>query len=282
MRQPLPMTLSSSSPAGEPDRLDKAAWRSIIARYQQPSAKRALWQLIRALVPYVLLWYAIYRALEVSLWLTIPNTSRALRPTNLRQTAAWMRNSRLHGSVAIAFAVGGSLLAVCSAAPLATDVQAEAREQARQLEEARDINVEARRNAQELRARIDDMHADITDRGLVLTLGDVLFGDNTAELNTAGSHRLDNVVGFLNRYPHRNAVIEGYDDSMGNDRYNRALSQRRADSVKIYLVRQGIGSNRLTVRGSGEESPVGDNGSATDQQNRHVEVVIEDQLTSSR
>ena len=185
-----------------------------------------------------------------------------------------MRDRRMRSNAAIALAVGGALLAACSAAPAGPG--AEARDQARQLEEARDINVEARRSAQARQAQIDELQADNTNRGLVLTLGDVLFGGNTAKLNTGGSHRLDKVVEFLNRYPQRKALIEGYDDSMGSGRHNRALPERRADAVKTYLVRKGISSQRLTVNGNDSGSPVGDNGSVADRQSRHVELVIED------
>src|SRR4030095_6947056 len=66
------MTIGSSSPAGAPDRMDKAAWGDIVARYQHSSTRRPLWQLATTLIPYFLLWYLIYHALEVSLWLTIP------------------------------------------------------------------------------------------------------------------------------------------------------------------------------------------------------------------
>ena len=107
--------------------------------------------------------------------------------------------------------------------------------------------------------------------------GDGLFGGNTAKLNAGGSDRLDKVVDFLNRNPQRTALIEGYDDSMGSDRHNRALPESRADAVKTYLVRKGISSKRLTVNGNDYAgSPVGDNGSAADLQNRYVELVIED------
>ena len=51
--------------------MDRAAWSSIVARYQRPSTKRALWQLASTLIPYFLLWYVIYHAVEVSLWLAI-------------------------------------------------------------------------------------------------------------------------------------------------------------------------------------------------------------------
>ena len=169
-----------------------------------------------------------------------------------------MRDSRMHRSAAFAVAVGGALLAACSAAPT-------------QPEGAQALAPPAT----VARAEAAVLQADITDRGLVLTLGDVLFGGNTAKLNTGGSHRLDKVVDFLNRYPQRKAAIEGYDDSMGSDQHNRALLERRADAVKTYLIRNGIGSERLTITGDDAGSPVGDNGSAADLQNRHVEVVIE-------
>jgi acyl-lipid omega-6 desaturase (Delta-12 desaturase) len=72
LREPTIMSISSSSTAGAQERLDQAAWRDVVARYQHSSTKRALWQLASTLIPYFLLWYVIARALEVSLWLTIP------------------------------------------------------------------------------------------------------------------------------------------------------------------------------------------------------------------
>jgi acyl-lipid omega-6 desaturase (Delta-12 desaturase) len=66
------MIIGNSSALSAPDRAGKAAWSDSLARYQRSSAKRALWQLATTLLPYFLLWYVIYHALEVSLWLTIP------------------------------------------------------------------------------------------------------------------------------------------------------------------------------------------------------------------
>src|SRR4051812_46439466 len=66
------MTINSPSAAGAPDHLDQTAWRDIVARYQRSSTKRALWQLISTLIPYFLLWYLIFHAAAISLWLTIP------------------------------------------------------------------------------------------------------------------------------------------------------------------------------------------------------------------
>ena len=66
------MTIKIVNAAGAPRRVDQAAWRDIVARYQRSSTKRALWQLLSTLIPYFLLWYLIYHASAISLWLTIP------------------------------------------------------------------------------------------------------------------------------------------------------------------------------------------------------------------
>lgn len=161
---------------------------------------------------------------------------------------------------------------------------AAAEDQKRAADVARDATADAQRNTQELQKQIDDMQAKVTERGLVLTLGDVLFSSGTAELNTGSNSNLAKLAGFMNRYPERTALIEGHTDSVGTEDYNQGLSQRRADAVKSYLIGQGINSTRLAASGKGKNSPVADNHSATGrQQNRRVEVVIENNnLTSAR
>jgi len=141
----------------------------------------------------------------------------------------------------------------------------------------------AARQAAELQAQIDLLQARPTDRGLVLTLGDVLFISGHAELRSGASGALDKLVSFLNRYPDRSAVIEGYTDSVGTEAYNQGLSQRRADAVRSYLIAQGIASGRLDASGKGESHPVADNASAEGrQQNRRVEVVISNPAVALR
>jgi outer membrane protein OmpA-like peptidoglycan-associated protein len=141
----------------------------------------------------------------------------------------------------------------------------------------------AQRNTEEMQRQIAALQAKVTDRGLVLTLGDVLFTTGTATLNSGANKQLEKLAAFLNKYPERTTLIEGYTDSVGTDEFNQGLSQRRADAVKSYLTGQGIAANRLTATGRGENSPVGDNTSATGrQQNRRVEVLIENQLVSAR
>ncbi len=140
---------------------------------------------------------------------------------------------------------------------------------------ARDVTANAQRDSAEMQKQIDELQAKVTDRGLVLTLGDVLFSSGTSRLNRGGNGHLVKLAAFLNKYPERNVLIEGYTDSIGSEDYNQGLSQRRADAVKSYLTDNGILAVRITASGKGEDSPVGDNATATGrQQNRRVEVVI--------
>jgi outer membrane protein OmpA-like peptidoglycan-associated protein len=135
----------------------------------------------------------------------------------------------------------------------------------------------------EMQRQIEALQAKVTDRGLVLTLGDVLFMSGQADLKTAASVNLNKLVTFLNQYPTRTVMIEGFTDSVGTDDYNLALSQRRADSVKSYLTRQGIDTARLTASGKGESEPLGGNDTSMGrQQNRRVAVIIENPPTASR
>jgi outer membrane protein OmpA-like peptidoglycan-associated protein len=161
--------------------------------------------------------------------------------------------------------------------------RADSAEQKLAAEEARgaanDAQVAAmmsERQAAELQRQIDELNARPTDRGLVVTLGDVLFVSGQADLKGSATGNLNKLAAFLNEYPSRTVVIEGHTDSVGSEDYNQGLSQRRADSVKTYLVGQGIGSARLAAAGKGENAPVAVNDSAAGrQQNRRVEVIID-------
>jgi outer membrane protein OmpA-like peptidoglycan-associated protein len=137
--------------------------------------------------------------------------------------------------------------------------------------------------SERLQRQIDDLQAKETDRGLVLTLGDVLFETDKAQLKSGATANLNKLVMFLNNYPNRTVLIEGYTDSVGSDDYNQGLSSRRAESVQSYLVGQGIDRGRLTASGLGESAPVADNESATGRQlNRRVEVIISNPDLASR
>ncbi len=140
----------------------------------------------------------------------------------------------------------------------------------------------AEQQAIELKRQLEVLQARPTDRGLVLTLGDTLFATGKSELKSGATANLDRVMAFMNQYPARTAAIEGFTDSMGSDEFNQELSQRRADSVRNYLVGRGVGATRLTAAGRGESAPVADNDSAAGrQQNRRVEVVISQPVTGA-
>lgn len=141
---------------------------------------------------------------------------------------------------------------------------------------ARNDAASARSDADELQKQIDALQAEATDRGLVLTLGDVLFATGRSEVKVGATSNLNKLVAFLNKYPDRKVQIEGYTDNVGSEDSNQGLSQRRAESVRSYLVQQGISSARLSAIGMGEGQPVADNGTQSGrQQNRRVVAVIE-------
>jgi outer membrane protein OmpA-like peptidoglycan-associated protein len=126
-----------------------------------------------------------------------------------------------------------------------------------------------------LQAELDALKAKPTDRGLVLTLGDVLFDTGKAELNPGAARNLDQLVQFLTDHPERHVEIDGYTDSVGTDSFNLDLSQRRADTVRSVLVNHGIESSRVVSRGYGKEYSVASNADSGGRQlNRRVEIVI--------
>ncbi len=137
---------------------------------------------------------------------------------------------------------------------------------------------EARR--QELAEQIALLQARTTERGIVLTLGDVLFATGSANLKAGSIGNLDRLVTFLDKYSDRTALIEGHTDNVGSNASNEELSLRRAESVRGYLTAKGIAASRLASSGKGEMQPVTENESAAGrQQNRRVEVVIQNEPT---
>ncbi|TBW47757.1 OmpA family protein [Marinobacter halodurans] len=143
-------------------------------------------------------------------------------------------------------------------------------------EDAAEAAALAMQQEAEYQSQIAALQAEVTDRGVVLTLGDVLFATGSAKLQGGASSNLNRLVDFLNQYPDRNAQIEGHTDNVGSADYNQRLSQDRADSVRHYLTQQGIASQRLSTSGLGMDRPVANNDTPTGrQQNRRVEIIIE-------
>jgi outer membrane protein OmpA-like peptidoglycan-associated protein len=129
--------------------------------------------------------------------------------------------------------------------------------------------------AARLQAEVAELKAKQTDRGLVLTFGDVLFDTGKATLNSGSGLKLDQLAQFLTEHPDRRVQIEGFTDSTGSDAFNQALSEQRADAVKAALMSRGIDPSRISTEGYGKEFPVASNNdSGGRQMNRRVEVVI--------
>lgn len=164
----------------------------------------------------------------------------------------------------------------------ARKAEAEAAEQRADeaLSEARKERKEAelaRQRAEQLAKRVNELEARQTERGLVLTLGDVLFDFNEATLKPGGERAVSELTKFLKEYPERTVMIEGFTDSIGSESYNKELSRRRADAVRMELNANGISSGRIQIRGYGESFPVASNNNeAGRQRNRRVEVIISD------
>jgi outer membrane protein OmpA-like peptidoglycan-associated protein len=135
----------------------------------------------------------------------------------------------------------------------------------------------AQAQAQSLQAALADLQARPTDRGMVVTMGDLLFDTGSAHLNPGGLRVVDHLVQFMNAYPQRRVSIEGFTDSVGSANANQVLSERRADAVRLALIDRGIDPARLEARGYGEAYPVASNANpAGRQMNRRVEIVISD------
>jgi outer membrane protein OmpA-like peptidoglycan-associated protein len=139
---------------------------------------------------------------------------------------------------------------------------------------------QAEKDAQAVRERLKDqlnlilMTRD-TARGLIVNMSDVLFDTAQATLKPGAKEKLAKVSGILLAYPTLHVTVEGHTDSIGGDEYNLQLSQRRADSVRAYLVSNGISPANIESHGMGKDNPVATNDTAAGrQQNRRVEMVV--------
>ncbi len=136
----------------------------------------------------------------------------------------------------------------------------------------------AEEQTRKLEAQIAELQATKSERGLVITLGDVLFDTGKSELRSGAQYTIDKLTAFLAEYPTRNVMIEGFTDSTGTVEYNQRLSERRAEAVQTALTAKGLDSGRLMTRGYGVEFPVANNETAEGRQlNRRVEVIISDE-----
>ncbi|HEV2323119.1 MAG TPA: OmpA family protein [Terracidiphilus sp.] len=112
-------------------------------------------------------------------------------------------------------------------------------------------------------------------RGLIVSMSDVLFDTGRYSLKPEAREKLAKVAGILIAYPGLLIEVGGYTDNVGGDAMNQTLSENRADSVRNYLVQQGVGVGSVSAKGFGNTEPVASNDtSAGRQQNRRVELVV--------
>ena len=143
----------------------------------------------------------------------------------------------------------------------------------------------AEARAASLQRQLAALEALKTDRGMVITLGDVLFEFNRAEVKASAQTRMAQLADFLRQYPDRRVSIEGHTDNIGTAAYNNELSQRRAEAIRSQLIGLGIASERISTVGYGKDFPVASNDTDTNRAiNRRVEVVISEpgQMVRSR
>jgi outer membrane protein OmpA-like peptidoglycan-associated protein len=141
------------------------------------------------------------------------------------------------------------------------------------LAEREQAVAEARKLQEELAA----LQAEKTARGMVMTLGDVLFATAKADLLPGAMDTIQRLSAFMGQYPEKTLLIEGHTDSVGSDEYNQGLSERRAMAVKVALEGHGVDPMRISTQGFGKTRPIADNGSDAGRlKNRRVEIVIRD------
>lgn len=154
-----------------------------------------------------------------------------------------------------------------------------------QKEQAQVATADAQRQADEARARnavleeqLASLAAKKTERGLVITLGDVLFGTDLSRLNAQGMQMAQRLADVLKTNPARKVLVEGFADSTGTSEHNQALSERRAIAVRSALLELGVAGERVAIRGYGESMPVAANDTAQNRQlNRRVEIILSDE-----
>lgn len=144
-----------------------------------------------------------------------------------------------------------------------------------------EVRLEARTaEADAAKAQIAELlalNAQKTDRGMVITLGDILFSTDKAQLKPDGTRNVQKLGDFLTKYPQNKVSVEGHTDSVGTNSYNQDLSDRRAYSVRSALTDMGISNDRVATHGYGEEFPVASNNNAESRQlNRRVEIILSD------
>jgi outer membrane protein OmpA-like peptidoglycan-associated protein len=153
--------------------------------------------------------------------------------------------------------------------------QAQAADAQAQAQMAQQQSAQLAERSARLEAILVELHAQKTERGMVVTIGDVLFDTDRAELNANGVATVRKLAEVMAQNPDRSVLVEGFTDSTGSTAHNKDLSERRAASVAQALTGLGVPRERVATRGYGEGYPVASNDSASTRQlNRRVEIVL--------
>jgi outer membrane protein OmpA-like peptidoglycan-associated protein len=203
----------------------------------------------------------------------IANAARERDRVQLEARTAEAERARREAAAANAQAAAASAQ-VATAQQQAQDAQAQAQaaqQQAAQL---------AERTAR-LEATLSELHAQKTERGMVVTIGDVLFATDRAELNANGMATVRKLAEVMMQNPDRTVLVEGFTDSTGSHAHNQQLSERRAQAVAQALTSLGVPRQRVATRGYAEAYPVAANDTASNRQlNRRVEIVLSNEGAS--
>lgn len=174
-------------------------------------------------------------------------------------------------------------------AELQSQRDAQAAAQAQQAaDQAKQAAAQAELEKQQLRAALLDQFNRIlpttdTPRGLKANLSDVLFATGKYELQPAAREALAKFTGIVLTHPGLHMQVDGYTDSTGSDDFNQTLSENRANSVRSYLIGQGLDPSSIAAMGYGKSNPVASNDTAAGrQQNRRVEIVISGEIIGTQ
>jgi outer membrane protein OmpA-like peptidoglycan-associated protein len=159
----------------------------------------------------------------------------------------------------------------------------QAKEQAARDEAARAQAATAALRAQLLQQLNEVLQTTDTPRGLVVNMADVLFETGKYALSQDAQLKLAKLSGIIQAHPGLNLAIEGHTDTTGTSDFNMKLSQQRADTVREFLISQGLSPDIITAKGMGEDDPVADNSTAAGRkQNRRVEIIVSGEVIGAK
>jgi len=132
------------------------------------------------------------------------------------------------------------------------------------------------KQAEEIRRDITGAKVERVGEGILLTFNSsLMFEVNSFQLGNISKNNLQDLATILAKYDDTEIVVQGHTDSSGSDDYNLELSEKRAKTVRNYLVQNSVSSPRFTIEGYGEAMPIASNETTNGkQQNRRVEVAI--------